>query len=174
MTYSDSGKRETLKYRLRGGPRSEDPGDWGHEYVRHLSVEIGEEFNARSEAPEGEAQESVQPLLDLAAKLVPFFLSHNAEADAVDLLLELENIESIIPFVDDDTYPRVCSYIVGCVNLLTAPDDRDFLLTVRSIYRKHGRYTEAITLSIKLNDMELIVEDFNSPSNLLVVISTAF
>lgn len=33
MTYSDSGKRETLKYRLKGGSE-EDPGVWGHEYVR--------------------------------------------------------------------------------------------------------------------------------------------
>lgn len=33
MTYSDSGKRETLKYRLKGGSK-EDPGIWGHEYVR--------------------------------------------------------------------------------------------------------------------------------------------
>lgn len=33
MTYSDSGKRETLSYRLGGGS-DEDPGLWGHEYVR--------------------------------------------------------------------------------------------------------------------------------------------
>ena len=33
MTYSDTGKRETLSYRLKGGSE-EDPGLWGHEYVR--------------------------------------------------------------------------------------------------------------------------------------------
>lgn len=33
MTYSDTGKRETLSYRLKGGS-NEDPGTWGHEYVR--------------------------------------------------------------------------------------------------------------------------------------------
>lgn len=33
MTYADSGKRETLMYRLKGGS-DEDPGLWGHEYVR--------------------------------------------------------------------------------------------------------------------------------------------
>ena len=33
MTYADSGKRETLMYRLKGGS-NEDPGLWGHEYVR--------------------------------------------------------------------------------------------------------------------------------------------
>jgi 26S proteasome regulatory subunit N1 len=33
MTYSDTGKRDTLRYRLKGGSE-EDPGVWGHEYVR--------------------------------------------------------------------------------------------------------------------------------------------
>lgn len=33
MTYSDTGKRDTLHYRLSGGSQ-EDPGCWGHEYVR--------------------------------------------------------------------------------------------------------------------------------------------
>ena len=35
MTYSDSGKRETLSYRLKGRSE-EDPGCWGHEYVRSV------------------------------------------------------------------------------------------------------------------------------------------
>jgi 26S proteasome regulatory subunit N1 len=33
MTYSDTGKRDTLQYRLKGGSQ-EDPGLWGNEYVR--------------------------------------------------------------------------------------------------------------------------------------------
>ncbi len=66
-------------------------------------------------------------LLALALELVPFFLSHNAEADAVDLLLELESIEQIEQFLDanaieedggaskrdqEDRYRRVCVYMV--------------------------------------------------------------
>lgn len=41
MTYSDSGKRETLSYRLKGGSE-EDPGCWGHEYVRFVLSELRE------------------------------------------------------------------------------------------------------------------------------------
>jgi hypothetical protein len=37
MTYSDSGKRETLNFRLKGGS-DEEPGLWGHEYVRQVAV----------------------------------------------------------------------------------------------------------------------------------------
>jgi 26S proteasome regulatory subunit N1 len=172
MTYSDTGKRDTLHYKLKtaGKGDEEDPGSWGHEYVRHLAAELGEEFSARQDAyaQEADSDEPLkvpQELLDLALRLVPFFMNHNGEPDAVDLLLELENIEAIIPFVDENTFARVCSYMVACVNLLVPPDDRRFLQTARQIYRKHGRFTEAITLAIRLNDLEAIVEDFQTPSH---------
>jgi 26S proteasome regulatory subunit N1 len=101
----------------------------------------------------------------LALRLVPFLLSHNGEADAVDLLLEIESIDSIIPFVDENTYARVCLYMTSCVNLLVPPDDREFLKTARSIYRKFERYSQAIVCSLRLGDPELIKEDFSSPKN---------
>jgi len=181
MTYSDTGKRDTLHYRLRtaGKRDDEDPGSWGHEYVRHLAAELGEEFNARQDAyiADSDIADSFQlpkELLDLALKLVPFFLSHNAEPDAVDLLLELESIESIIPFVDENTYGRVCSYMVACVDLLVPPDDRRFLQAARTIYRKQDRLTESITLAMRIGDMDAIVEDFQTPTNMLVSFFNTF
>ncbi len=105
MTYSDEDRLDSLKYRLLAP--SEDLGSWGHEYVRHLALEIGQEYQKRvtDERP-------YQDLVDLAISLVPFFLSHNAEADAVDILSELEMIEEIPKFLDEDTYARVCLYMV--------------------------------------------------------------
>lgn len=203
MTYSDSGSRDTLHYRLlTQGKRTkedEDPGLWGHEYVRHLAAEISEENDARQAVELGEAlpqskaadkpdqqkedsdkpnsEDSAEPkqpkhplapydaLLGLAIQLVPFFLGHNGEADAVDLLLELENIEQIEKFVDENTYQRVCTYMVGCVNLLVPPDDYKFLTTARNIYRSQNRLTEAVMLSMKLNNMDMILEDLESAKN---------
>lgn len=116
MTYSDSGERETLKFRLLASEvgEAEDPGLWGHEYMRHLSAEIGEEYNATNGKDDTSAEKDKkhQELLDLALLIVPFSLKHNAEADAVDLLLELESINKLPQFVDKDTYARTCLYIV--------------------------------------------------------------
>ena len=57
MTYSDTQPRGTLRYRLlsaallpSSSPLSE-PGSWGHEYVRHLAAELGEEYSSRLEDP---------------------------------------------------------------------------------------------------------------------------
>lgn len=46
---------------------------WGHEYIRSLSGEIGEEYHARREKSEG-----VDDLLGLVAQIVPFHMTHNA------------------------------------------------------------------------------------------------
>lgn len=58
--------------------------------------------------------------------------------------------------------------MVSCVSLLPPPDDVEFLKTARELYRKHQRYTEALTLSIRLQDQEAIKEDFEAPTNPLV------
>ncbi len=165
MTYSDNGQRETLHFRLEANHvaasgKSEDPGLWGHEYMRHLAAELGEEYTARSHE-----DKNTDELLDLALQVVPFSLSHNAEADAVDLLLELEAIDKLPQFVDKDTYARVCLYMVSCVNLLVPPDDAMFLRTAHEIYRKHDRFTEAMTLALRLGDKHLIRSDFEAPKN---------
>lgn len=107
MTYAEEGQRECLRYRLIGSTE-EDIGSWGHEYVRHLSGEIMQEYEVRTEN-----EVPTEELLALALEIVPFFLHHNAEADAVDLLLELEAISELPKFVDKNTYERVCLYMLG-------------------------------------------------------------
>ncbi|KAH7328345.1 armadillo-type protein [Stachybotrys elegans] len=153
MTYSDEDRQDTLKYRLLA-PTS-DIGSWGHEYVRHLALEIGEVYGKRVAA-----DEPIKDLVDLALVLVPLFIKSNAEADAVDLMSELEIIEQIPNFVDEDTYARVCLYMVSMVNLLTYPDNETFLRTAHDIYINHNQFAQAMVLAIRLHDIELINSDF--------------
>lgn len=155
MTFSDEDRQDTLKYRLLAP--TEDIGSWGHEYVRHLALEIGEVYAKRIVA-----DESVKDLIDLAFGLVPLLLKSNAEADAVDLMSELEVIDELINFVDENTYSRVCLYLVSMVNLLTYPDNETFLTQAHKIYRKYKEYTQAMVLAIRLNDQKLIHDDLDS------------
>ncbi|WVQ83362.1 hypothetical protein IAT38_005502 [Cryptococcus sp. DSM 104549] len=172
MTYSDTGKRETLFYRLLS-QSTEAPGLWGHEYVRHLAAELGEEYDLSYAALDSELdgvealdlKYTTEQLRELAIELVKFFLKHNAEADAVDLLLELEYIKEIVEYVDDKTFERVCRYMVSCVPLLVPPDDAAFLETASIIYAKYDRYPEAIALAVRLNDASLIRKYFEAPKN---------
>lgn len=162
MTYSDAGKKESLKYRLLSSDNT--IGDWGHEYMRHLALEIGESYQERL----GSDEVYIAHLVDLSLQIVPFFLKHNAEADAVDLLLEIEHIEKLPQFLDDSTYNRVCLYMVSCVPLLAPPDDTSFLHTAFSIYLAHNQLTQALTLAIKLDSEELIRQVFDVTDDPLV------
>lgn len=158
MTFSDEDRQDTLKYRLES--TTQDIESWGHEYTRHLALEIGEFYGKRVTN-----DEPVKDLVNLALILVPLFLKSNAEADAVDLMSELEIIDQLPKFVDENTYSRVCLYLVSMVNLLMYPDNEQFLRTAHDIYKTYKEYTQAMVLAIRLNDFALIREDFEGTSD---------
>ncbi|KAJ2009847.1 proteasome regulatory particle base subunit [Coemansia thaxteri] len=159
MAYDREGRRDCLKYRLIAGYDSEQISEWGHEYVRHLAMEIGEEYAAKIEE---EDEESTEGLLAIAKVIVPFFLKHNADADAVDLLEELGQQELIADYVTKETFERVCLYMISCSPLLAPPADLGFLETARKIYGKFGKAAQCLPLSIRLGRADLIKEDWES------------
>jgi 26S proteasome regulatory subunit N1 len=167
MTYGDEEKLETLKWRLLSKPS--DQGSWGHEYIRHLALEIGQEYQTRLTD-----EKEVGDLTELALSLVPYFLDHNAEADAVDLLSELEMIEELPRFLDENTYARVCLYMVSMVNFLTYPDDIAFLKAAHDIYIKYNKLAQAMVLAIRMNDHELIRQDLESTNDVALKKQLAF
>lgn len=167
MTYGDESKLETLRFRLLS--KSDDLGSWGHEYIRHLALEIGQEYQNRDSD-----DADVQDLSELALSLIPYFLKHNAEADAVDLLSELEMIEELPRFLDQNTFSRTCLYMVSMVNLLTFPEDQKFLKTAHDIYVKYNKLSQAMVLAIRLDDHELIREDLESTKDMALRKQLAF
>lgn len=111
--------------------------------MRHLAAELGEEFNVRvlgeevvkpqmTEADKEKASEkeedakkvevvgTIDELRALAMECATFLLHHNAEPDAVDLLEELEIVDRIAELADENTYERVCQYMVAWVTSLVS------------------------------------------------------
>ena len=171
MTYSDTQPRGTLRYRLLSDALKPsdatltDPGSWGHEYVRHLAAELGEEYNVREEDELEALPGTIEDLRLLGKKCASFLTQHNAEHDAVDLLEELEIVNEIATIVDENTYSRVCLYMLRCVNLLPPPDDISFLKTVHAIYVQHHKFPKELAVPIRLKDPEFTQEGFNTPRN---------
>nr|GMD29994.1 26S proteasome non-ATPase regulatory subunit 2 homolog A-like [Ipomoea batatas] len=103
---SAGGERESLKYRLLGSYG--DIGSWGHEYVTNLGVEAAQE-----------CLESYQTedLIELVRQTVAFHMKHNAEHEAVMLLMELYPVEELSiqleSSLDSANYERTCSYLVS-------------------------------------------------------------
>lgn len=92
MTYSENGKHDSLRYRLLSDVS--DFEGWGHEYIRHLALEIGEVYNDQVEkdaedetSSDGSKSDgsaatsgfefSKEDTLRLCLDIVPYFLKHN-------------------------------------------------------------------------------------------------
>ncbi|KAI8912639.1 armadillo-type protein [Gorgonomyces haynaldii] len=170
MSYAPENSRDCLKFRLAGS--REDAGLWGHEYVRYLSSEIVAQWNAFDE--ENIKSQEAQQVMSQALEIVPFFMKHNAEADACDLLIELEGLDRLPSLVDKDTYNRVCLYILGCAPYVTPPDDVAIYKTAHQIYKTFGEYPAALQVALKLNDIELVKSDFAACPNPIVKKQLAF
>ncbi|CAF0824385.1 unnamed protein product [Didymodactylos carnosus] len=147
MTTIDT--KECLKYRLLGS--EQDIGAWGHEYIRHLSAEIASEWEQVNTSSDMKPK-----LIQLTDQIIPFLMKHNAEADACDLLMEIEHLDLIENFIDKDTYARVCLYLTSCVPYVPEPDDTQMLRTACRLYRRYDQYPLALRCAIQLNDMDLI------------------
>jgi 26S proteasome regulatory subunit N1 len=57
--------------------------------------------------------------------IVPFHITHNAEAEAVDLLIEVQRLRKLLTLdsVDDKNYERICLYLLKASEFMSDPDD---------------------------------------------------
>lgn len=82
----------------------------------HLSGEIAGEWTdfTGDSASEPAVKEK---LIQLACQIVPYNMAHNAEAEACDLLMEIERLDLLEQYVDENVYQRVCLYLTRFVLL---------------------------------------------------------
>jgi 26S proteasome regulatory subunit N1 len=46
--------------------------------------------------------------------IIPHFIDHNEEPEAVDLMMETERLEKLIDFTNERNFDRVCRYLCAC------------------------------------------------------------
>ena len=101
-------------------------GSWGHEFVRSLAGEIGQEYNARViDGADPDTDEPFADILSMVDVIVPFHVSHNAEAEAVDLLIEVQRLKSLLGMdaIDDNNFDRICMYLLKTADFMSDPED---------------------------------------------------
>jgi 26S proteasome regulatory subunit N1 len=147
--------KECLVYRLLIDEGTDDIGEWGHEYIRHLSAEIAVNW------PETSGQFKTR-LVELVRQIIPYNMAHNAEAEACDLLMEIERLDLLEEYVDESAYPRVCLYLQSCYPFMADPDNNNLLKCALQLSRKFKQYTPAMRLAMMLNDVSLIEDIFKT------------
>ena len=83
--------------------------DWGHEYLRTLAGKIGKAYDDR--VAKSEKTDDLMILVDI---IVPRFINHNEEPEAVDLMMETECLSKLSGFCNERNYDRVCRYLCSC------------------------------------------------------------
>ena len=133
-------ERESLAYKLKGtkdydtlvslgdaaAAADNNVGLWGHEFIRSLAGEIGQEYNSRVLAGANpEEDEPFADLLGMVDVIVPFNVAHNAEAEAIDLLIEVQRLKKVLELdsIDEGNYRRVCLYLIKTADFMSDPDD---------------------------------------------------
>jgi len=169
MTMSE--ERECLKYKLLGNTSTEEIELWGHEYVRHLSGEVVNEYNAVEDENDGTVKNQ---MVELAKMIVPSQMKHHAEAEACDLLMEVEQLGLLQQYVDESAYNRVCLYLVSCVPYVPDPENTNLLKTALDIFKHFKQFPQAMRLALQLNDKEVVEELFNSCPDPIVQKQLAF
>lgn len=147
---------ESLVYLLMGNLI--DIGCWGHEYVRHIAGQIAQKWQS------DDCDQSLRDqLLKLVHQIVPYNMKHNSESEAVDLLMEIEQLPLLEHYLEsEDVCPRVCLYLTSCVPYVADPDNITALRTAINIFLKFKKYSEALPVAIQLGDKQLIEDILNS------------
>ncbi|KAF8094330.1 hypothetical protein N665_0365s0017 [Sinapis alba] len=160
LTMSAEGERESLGYRLTGS--GGDIGSWGHEYVRNLAGEVAVEYTIR------QVQESsIVDLMDLVRQIVAFHMKHNTETEAVDLLMDVEDLDLLLDHVKQTNFRRTCNYLTSAARYRPWPDDMLALDIAYMIYMKYKAYPNALQIALLLDNMQYVKQVFTSCTNLL-------
>ncbi|CDR94443.1 proteasome 26S regulatory subunit, putative [Babesia bigemina] len=157
--------------------------DWGNEYLTSLSTQIVAFFNLpetrdvydslprssdQMDVVAAEKQSVLQKFdtallipetLKFAEEITDYFFQNGFEYDAIDLLLEVDLIESIRRKCgnDHDLITRVTSYIISISAFgATYVETRRMLVVAYEMLLEAGRSAEALRIALKLDDQEKV------------------
>ena len=149
---SEGDSNQILKYVLLGTRNNLE--EWGNEYLRSLSGEVAFEYNERLK--KDEPTEELNFLIDIIA---PFWVAHKEEPEAIDLLLEVEQLHKIVDLWTDENCSRICHYLRNCAPYSVDQEEMvNILTTTYKIYMKLGKYPDALLVAQKLDNQDLVNE----------------
>lgn len=121
-------ERKLLEYRVEGNIISLE--EWGHLYVKKLVGCIADAKNNKMDFPVERTQE-------VSRMCVEFLFRHNAEFEAIDFLVEVGGVESVVDYVDKHNFSRIVLYLEDMDSFV------DLERVILGIYLKmgdHSRY----------------------------------
>lgn len=108
-----------------------------------------------------------EQLLQLVEEIVPYYMQHNAEVDAIDLLTEVERPQSLLPLLDANNYQRVVAYLLSLSNYAANYEESLKVQTVAfDALIQQQQHFDALRVALRLGDHALVnkvVKDCTDP-----------
>ena len=119
-------------------------------YIRSLCSDIGQEYNERLDK-----ELTTNDLTDLVKIIVAYLIKQHWESDTIDLLIEVDCINDIKDFINENNYKKICLYLLSITNYSADTEEyREILELVYSIYyNKFHQYIDAMRVAIKIGNV---------------------
>ena len=144
-----------LQYVLSGTQK--DITSWGIEYIRSLCSDISKEYNNRLDK-----DLPTNDLLELAKSFAPYLIKQHCENDAIDLLIEVDAIDEIKNYINENNYKKICLYLLSISNY--SADTEEYRSTLELVYNiyfdKFHQYIDAMRVAIKIGNPLYIEQTF--------------
>ncbi|KAK2587152.1 hypothetical protein KPH14_002910 [Odynerus spinipes] len=161
--------RECLDFCMKGAVLN--PGEWGHEYVRQLEAEIVDEWTS---APIDEEEDIRSQLTPLVKSIIKFNMKHNAEIQACDLCLEIDQMNFLHEYLDSNNFSRVCHYLTNCAAYSEEIERRQILELVFQQYMRFDEWSKAMLIALQLANPDFVSKCLSTCSDPLIRKQLAF
>lgn len=79
---------------------------------------------------------------------IPYFMKNHEEPEAVDLLMEVESLDSLLKFTNESNFERVCLYLLSCAQYAADPEEMmNAFNTAYRIYMQQKKYPQALRVA---------------------------
>lgn len=130
------------------------------EYLRQLAYEI---VNTTQK------EESNDNLDFLVDTILPYCVEHNEDNEAVDLLMEMDQLHKIVDQTTDRNFTKISKYIQACAPYCGDQEEQEGAYKIIfKIYMKFEKYPESLHIAQKLNQQELVDECMGACKDLTV------
>ena len=92
--------------------------------------------------------------------IVPYHMAHNSEPEAVDLLLEVDGVDKLLQYIDENNYQRTCLYLTSTAAYLSEPDDVAVFNAAFEGYLKVEKWHDAMRVALQMSSRERIERVF--------------
>ncbi|XP_969349.2 26S proteasome non-ATPase regulatory subunit 2 [Tribolium castaneum] len=155
---------DCLKYCLQG--TMENIGDWGHEYIRQLEIEIVKQWVM--------CENNYKTLSPLVKQIMRFNCSHHDEIQGCDLLMEINQMYMLFDYVTRENYKPICLYLASCAKYVDDLESKKILKLISQFYYLFQEHCRCLVVAIQIKDSALIEKLFNTCTDKITLYQMAF